>query len=80
MSKVLIVAANKTIADRVAKDHRLRPWDWRFCWHAADLRGRTRKDTVFLHSDWVDTSLNGEMSKELRLLRDIGVDIVMVTT
>ena len=80
MSKVLIVAQNKTTADVIAKMHNLRPWDWRYCFNARDLHGRTKKDTVFLDSGWIDHSPEQEMSLNLRILRDMGVDIVMVST
>lgn len=80
MSKVIIVAPSKTIADLVAKQHNLRPWDWRYGFNAPSLQGRTSKDTVFLHDQWRDTTPGHQMTAELRLLRNIGCQIVMVST
>lgn len=80
MSKVLIVAPTKTVADMVAKEHNLRPWDWRYCFRVSDLHGRTAKDTVFMHDLWRDPTPDSAMVLELRRLRDKGVQIVMVST
>jgi hypothetical protein len=80
LSKVIIVAPNKTIADMVAKQHNLRPWDWNYGFNPQSLRGRTPKDTVFVHDSWHDTTPGHQMTAELRHLRNIGVDIVMVST
>lgn len=80
MSKVVIVAPNKRVADLVAKQHDMRPWDWRYAFEPSRLRGLTPKDTVFLHSGWEGAWLDEGFIHEMRLLRNIGVQIVMVTT
>jgi hypothetical protein len=80
VSKVLIVAPTKIVADMVAKEHNLRPWDWRYCFNAQSLMGRSPKDTVFIHNEWRDPTPDAKMTSELRLLRNIGVQIVMVST
>lgn len=82
MRKVLVVAENKTIADRIAKAHSLLPWQWRYVFGPESLMGAGSKDTVFVHADWVatreDTDRDRELQMNIALARHSGANIVIV--
>ena len=54
--KTLIVANDKRQADLIAKEHNLKPWQWRYVFTYRDLLGISGR-TILVAANWAETPM-----------------------
>jgi len=87
VNKAIIVANTKTQADLVAKEHGLRPWQWRYAHNHHFLQGiNPERDTILISSNFMESPLVRDehiyfpMQEQIETFRALGGTVAVVAT